>query len=306
LSPWTAQARLDARRFTSYPPSSGSHASPTAAGLDALSARANWWWGKHHSSSPIGPAATPLRFLRCFTGDVAGRTASDGKVADQPAAFVAPPLPPELLELDPLGAQRVRAQAALLVFLIGFEIAFEPFHVAVAFEGQDVGGQSVEEPSVVADDHDAAGELLERVLQVLRRLDVQVVGRFVEQDDVAAGGERLGQVDAVALPAGQLAHLLLLIAALEVERADIGSADQFAVADLHHVQAAGNGLPDRIVGFEVVAALVDIGQLHRLAETDRALIRLFLAGDQLEEGRLAGPVGADHPDDAVGRQAEGQ
>jgi len=67
--------------------------------------------------------------------------------------------------------------------------------VALAFEGEDVGG-AVEEPAVVADDHGAAGEVLERGFEGLEGFDVEFVGRFVEQDDVAAAGQGLGQVDA--------------------------------------------------------------------------------------------------------------
>jgi hypothetical protein len=52
----------------------------------------------------------------------------------------------------------------------------------------------------VADDHGAAGELLQRLFQVLQGLDVQVVGRFVEQDDVAALGQGLGQVTRLRSP----------------------------------------------------------------------------------------------------------
>ena len=45
--------------------------------------------------------------------------------------------------------QGVGAQAALLVLFIGFEVALEPFDVAVAFEGQDVRRQTIQEPTVV-------------------------------------------------------------------------------------------------------------------------------------------------------------
>ena len=59
-------------------------------------------------------------------------------------------------------------------------------------------------------------------------------------------------------------------------------------------------------GIERVAALVDIAELHRLADADRAVIGLFLAGDHLEQRRLAGAVRADDADDAAGRQLERQ
>ena len=66
------------------------------------------------------------------------------------------------------------AQAAALVLLVGFEVAFEPFDVAVAFEREDVRRQAVEEEAVVADDHGAAGEVLDRFFeraQASRRRD---------------------------------------------------------------------------------------------------------------------------------------
>ena len=57
----------------------------------------------------------------------------------------------------------VGAQAPLLVHLIVLEIALEPFDMAVVLEGEDVGGDAVEEPAVMADDDGAAGEILQRL-----------------------------------------------------------------------------------------------------------------------------------------------
>ena len=67
------------------------------------------------------------------------------------------------------------------------------------------------------------GELQQRVFQRAQGFDVEVVGRFVEQQHVAALQQRLGQVQAAALAAGQRADQLLLVAALEVEAADVGA-----------------------------------------------------------------------------------
>jgi hypothetical protein len=78
------------------------------------------------------------------------------------------------------------AEPPPFVFLIGFEIAFEPLDMTVAFEGEDVGGQAVQEEAVVADHHGAAREVLQRRFQRPQGLHVQVVGRFVEHQDVAA------------------------------------------------------------------------------------------------------------------------
>src|SRR3546814_6491582 len=46
--------------------------------------------------------------------------------------------------------------------------------------------------------------------------------------------------------------------------------------------------------------------MHRVADADRAFIRRILAGDHLEQGRLAGAVRADNADDAARGQLDRQ
>src|ERR1700757_2785474 len=77
-----------------------------------------------------------------------------------------------------------------LVFLVCAEVALEPepfgLVVVVALPGEDVRAGPVEEPAVVGNHHRAAGEFLQGVLERAQGLDVQVVGRLVQQDEVAA------------------------------------------------------------------------------------------------------------------------
>src|SRR5579863_9611000 len=89
-------------------------------------------------------------------------------------------LPAELLVLQPVRDDAVEAEAALLVLFVVGEIALEPLDMAVALEGQHVGGDAVEEEAVVADHHRAAGEIEQRLLQRAKGVDVEVVGRLVE------------------------------------------------------------------------------------------------------------------------------
>ena len=49
--------------------------------------------------------------------------------------------------------------------------------------------------------HGAACEIDQRIFERAQRLDVQIVGRFVEEDDVAAGLQQLRHVNPVALTA---------------------------------------------------------------------------------------------------------
>src|ERR1700678_3684409 len=98
------------------------------------------------------------------------------------------------------------------------------------------------------------------------------------------------------LAAGELADLLLLIRALEVEGADVGSAVHLALAERDEVVAAGDFLPYILLAIERVARLIDIAKLYALANLDRARVRLFLPSDHAEERGLAGAVGADDAD----------
>ena len=90
--------------------------------------------------------------------------------------------------------------------------------MAVALEGEHVGGDAVEEPAVVADDDGATGKILQRLFQRAQRIDVEIVGRFVEQQQIGAGAQHLGEMHAVALAARERADLLLLVGALEIEQ----------------------------------------------------------------------------------------
>jgi hypothetical protein len=83
--------------------------------------------------------------------------------------------------LYPVRLIRSGTQAPMAVGLVILVVALEPHHLAVAFESQHVGGYTVEEPAIVADDDDAAGELEERFFERTQRIDIEVVRRLVEQ-----------------------------------------------------------------------------------------------------------------------------
>src|SRR6478609_2056203 len=91
-----------------------------------------------------------------------------------------------------------------------------------ALVGEDVRRDAVEEPPVVGDDDGAAGELEQRVLEGAEGLDVEVVGRLVEEQQVAALLEREREVETVALTTGEDARELLLVGALEAELRHVG------------------------------------------------------------------------------------
>src|ERR1700726_2098964 len=194
---------------------------------------------------------------RCFISRISSRTSSiaprmwrkcsrtifSGSVMARNYHNRKPLSPRQLFVLHAMRDDGILAQPAHLVFFIILEIAFEPFDMAVAFEGQNMRGDAVEEPAVMADDHGAAGEILQRLFERAQGVDVEIVGGLVEQQHVGAGLEHLGQMNAVALAARQCADLLLLVGALEIERRAIAARIDLAFAEQDLFVAAGNFLP---------------------------------------------------------------
>src|SRR5690606_21253407 len=93
---------------------------------------------------------------------------------------------------------------------------------------------------------------------------------------------------------------------LEVEATDVGARLDLDAVDVEDVEAAADFLEDVVVAFQLVAALVDVGQVDGRADVDLARVRLLLPGDHLEQRRLASAVGADDADDRTGRHLEAQ
>ena len=116
-----------------------------------------------------------------------------------------------------------------------------------------MGNDAVEEPAVVRDDDRAAAEVEQRLFQRAQGFDVEVVGRFVEQQQVAAALQQLRQVHAVAFAAGEVGDALLLVRALEVEASAIGARRHLGLADLQDVMAAGDFIPNGLLAVERIA-----------------------------------------------------
>src|SRR3954451_19762742 len=113
----------------------------------------------------------------------------------------------ELLVGDAVRAVGLGAELVAAPRLVGLEVALEPRDLRVALEGEYVRGDPVEEPAVVGDDHRAAREGEERLLERAQRVHVEVVRRLVEEEQVPAAPQELRQMHAVALAARELPDL---------------------------------------------------------------------------------------------------
>ena len=94
--------------------------------------------------------------------------------------------PRKALVLDAVWLVGTDPEPALTVGFVVLEIAFEPFDMRLTFKGEHVGGDAIEEPAVMADDHGTTGKIFERRFQRPQRFDVQIIGWFVKQEQIGA------------------------------------------------------------------------------------------------------------------------
>ena len=166
---------------------------------------------------------------------------------------------------------------------------------AVAGERVDVVAHALDEVAVVADDHQRARPAVEQVLERGQRVDVEVVGRLVEQQHVRLAHQQPHQLQPAALAAGEVAHERAALLAAEAEAlaqhpgGQLGAvAEPRAAADLldrlEHAQVAGD--LGRVLGEE---RELD----RRAARRPSPGVGLQLAREQLHQRRLARAVDAD-------------
>ena len=107
--------------------------------------------------------------------------------------------------------------------------------MAIAFISEDMGGDAGEEESIMGDDHGAAREFLQRDFERRQCFAVQIVGRFIEQEQVSRLGQHLGEVHAVALTTRKLSDIFLLVCTLKIKGAKVSPGRHFAFTELQNV-----------------------------------------------------------------------
>ena len=160
----------------------------------------------------------------------------------------------------------------------------------------------------MADQHDGALELVEGNAERLAGREVEVVGRFVEQQQVGALPDDHAQHQPRLFAAAHGPHRLLDHVAAEIEGAEEGA--QILLAPGHLAAAAGcNGFlgqPDHVLQRRIARAqhveflLREVADVQPLAFGDFAADRRQRAGDGLHQRRLALAVGTEDADALAG------
>ena len=151
---------------------------------------------------------------------------------------------------------------------------------AVALEREDARRDLVEEPAIVRDDQRAAGERRQRLLEHAQRHEVEIVGRLVEDEEVAAGAQQLAPAARGcarrprATPTGVSAKASSKSSMRRKVRTWTG-----AVLEEDVVVVAGDLLEHGLVVAQRRARLVEEGEARVLPDDDLARVGRDLAED---------------------------
>ena len=156
-------------------------------------------------------------------------------------------------------------------------------------ELKDEVAHTVKEVAVVSHHEQRERGAREVSLEPNYHLQVEMVGGFVQNEEVGFGYQGVGQGHALLLSAAQFAHGL-------VESGDVQLGEDLACAEhpLGVAPVVEARVNDTLVGIEAWS-LVKIAQPDVVAEDDGTLVIALVAGDYLEQGGLSRAVSRHEP-----------
>ena len=153
-------------------------------------------------------------------------------------------------------------------------------------------GDGVDERAVVRDEQDRPGERLERGFERLARLEVEVVRRLVEHEEVRARGDDVREREPAPLAAGENGdRLLVLVPAGEEE-----AAEQRLRLRPRKVCRALRRLEHGVPLVELDLLLREVADGDAVAEPHAPAVRLALVEQRLDQRRLPRAVRPDERD----------
>jgi len=186
-------------------------------------------------------------------------------------------------------------------------------HQFAAVQLDDTRGHVVQEGPVVGDGDDGALEVHQQAFQPFDGIQIQVVGRLIEQQHVGLGDQRLGQGHTFFGTAGQGAHhrvgvqvqalqgfIHSLLPVPAVQRFDLAlHRIQIAMAQAILFNQAYDPLQACANSYENCSISIQLRLLRHIGNTGSALhlqgavVGFFHAAQNFEHGGFAGAVAAD-------------
>ena len=146
----------------------------------------------------------------------------------------------------------------------------------------------VHEVTVVTHHDYASGEILQVFFQYLEGLDIKVVGRLIEHQEVRIPHQHRTEIELALLATAQLIYIVvLLLGSKEEELQELRSRHVLAVAQVDIVGYLRDDIYHLLVFPELESLLREIAKAHSLTNVKLTAIRLHLAQEHLDESRFS-------------------
>ncbi len=270
------------------------------------------------------PLRAPARGLEVDAGARAGGAAADvGELAQEVVGAVDARFrfrgarlrtAAQPVDLDP----RPVGERLLVVLLVLEHLVALDQEVAVgAVDGEDPlridavelehpARDVLEEVAVVGDHHERLRGFHQQLLELEDPFEVEMVGRLVEEQQVGLAGDLAGDRQALLPAAGEGADRELALAAIaEAEPAEGARGARLLLVLLERL--AGERLDHHLLGGRLgreAGVLLDVADPDPLAERELPVVGLEAPGEDAQQRRLAGAVGADEPHPVALKEAK--
>ena len=145
----------------------------------------------------------------------------------------------------------------------------------------------------MADQNDSAVVAGDDLLQQIQCLDVEIVGRLIEDQQVGRPRHDACQDQPRPLAAGKVLDRRADLLGLEQEILHVArDVTLLAIDEKRFAASVGEVVGKRVVGIEVLSLLVQRGDFEICPEPHRARIWIELPRQHLQQRRLSGTVGS--------------
>ena len=149
----------------------------------------------------------------------------------------------------------------------------------------------IHEITVVADDNDATGEVLEVFFQNLKRLDVEVVGGFVEYEEVGILHQYGAEIELALLATGEFIDVVVLLLGGKEEMLEEQTGGEMAPASQVDIFGnAGDDVDDFLVVTKLQSFLREIAKTNGIANVELTAVGGNFAEKHFDEGGFARAV----------------
>ena len=162
-------------------------------------------------------------------------------------------------------------------------------------KGNNLVADTVEKVAVVADHQNGPPEVGESFLQHAQARKIEVIGRFIQNENIPSRLQDLGKKQAGTLAPGE--HIDAFLDALVTEKipSQVGPGPQRLFPEHNRLAALRDLVENRAFPIQDEARLIDIVEHTALPYHYPALFRPAASKTGLEQGRLADPVPAHDP-----------